>query len=147
MGWQVARKLEDHPRITARVNYGTSSDPAVATDNAIAAVFGTPRIIRANGLKLTSGYGATETIGNIFGKDALLAYVPARPSRRTPAFAYEFWNTPAGAAERMPTERWFDIDRIANIIRVRRKYDLKFITVDGTGKSAGAGYLIKNAVA
>jgi hypothetical protein len=46
----------------------------------------------------------------------------------------------------MNVERWYDMDHESTRIRVKRRYDLKFISVDATNKAIG-GYLIKNAVA
>jgi hypothetical protein len=81
----------------------------------------------------------------MWGKDVVLAYVPPRPGPRIPAFAYEFvWGY--GAGRPMVTERWREQPRKADIVRVSRRYDLKFVAKDDTGKSI-AGYLIKDAVA
>jgi hypothetical protein len=143
MGYQVAAKLEDHTKLIAR--YQALS--ARLTDEQIAALLGVPRYVRAGKGKLTNVYGQAETYDYLWGKDVVLAYVPPRPGRRVPAFMYEFYKGYARAGgQSMPTERWYDKDRDADILRVRRKYDLKFIYVDGSAKALG-GYLIKSAIA
>jgi hypothetical protein len=140
-GYQVAIKMEDHPDFIERIKY---SQRGVTTDQIISEILGIPRFRRAEAGKLTSAYGAAETVGYLWPKDFLLAYVPARPGRKVPSFGYEFVKR-YGRIEQ-PVERWFEIKRKSDVIRTSRRYDLKHITIDGTGKILG-GYLIKNAVA
>jgi hypothetical protein len=86
----------------------------------------------------------------LWGKDVLFAYVPPRPGLRVPAFAYEFvWGINGQA---MQTMRWREEKRVSDVIRVRRRYDLKLVGVDNNPASGDfgkvvTGYLIKNAVA
>lgn len=142
MGWEVAWHLEDHPKFLDRIK---QRGDIKTTDQIIADILRVPNFIRAARQYNTAPYGAAENMQDLWGRDVLLAWVPARPGRRTPSYMYEFnWRYPSGAS--MPTERWFDEDRDSDIVRVRRRYDLKFISIDGTGKSIG-GYLVKNAVA
>ena len=143
MGYQVAAKLEDHPSFIERIKY---SQLGVTTDELIARVFGISTFLRAGAGKVTSNYGQSETFGYLWGKDVVMAYVPSSPGRKTPSFGYEFvWSYPDVGV--MAVERWHDEDRVADIIRVRRRYDIKFITVDAAGKQNASGYLIKNAIA
>jgi hypothetical protein len=143
MGYQVATKLEDHPDFIERIKY---SQVGITTDELIARVIGVPRIARAGAGKVTSAYGATETFGYLWGKDVVMAFVPPRPGVKTPSFGYEFvWTYPGAGVQ--ATERWHDDDRAADVIRVRRRYDVKMITVDATGDMNAAGYLVKNAIA
>lgn len=142
MGRQVYTQLEDHPDILARLAITTNQ---FTTPQLIAQFLGVDRLIVANAMKDTANAGASAaTLGFVWGKDVLLAYVPARPGRREPAFAYEFVWPVNGKTQ--ATERWYDIDYKTDKVRVSRRYDLKFIAVDSNGKSI-AGYLIKNAVA
>jgi hypothetical protein len=46
----------------------------------------------------------------------------------------------------MVTERWREEPRKSDLIRVSRRYDLKMVAQDATGKEI-AGYVIKAAVA
>jgi hypothetical protein len=141
MGYQVASILEDHPNIIERIKY---SQRGVSTDEIIAQVLGMPRFRRAGAGKLTNAVGQAETVGYMWGKDVVLAYVPANPGKRVASYGYEFaWPWPEGI---MPTERWYDDDYKSDKVRVSRRYDMKLITVDSSNKSL-AGYLIKDAVA
>jgi hypothetical protein len=74
-----------------------------------------------------------------------MAYVPPRPGLKIPAFGYEFVWGYRGSTP-MVTERWRDEDRVSDIVRVRRRYDIKMVALDSLGKSI-AGYVIKAAVA
>jgi hypothetical protein len=142
--YQVAVKLEDHPSLINRIQYAMV---AVTTDELISRLLGVNTFIRAGAGRLTNVYGQPETTGYVWPKVFLLAWVPPRPARKTPAFAYQFnWAYQGGITR--ATERWFDTDRNADIIRVRFRYACKFIAVDSStpGKTV-AGYLINNAIA
>jgi hypothetical protein len=89
--------------------------------------------------------GQAESIGYLWGKDVIFAYVPARPGLKVPAFGYEFvWVYPGGQVQ--VAERWREQKRKSDVIRVSRRYDLRFIAVDSSADSL-AGYLIKDAIA
>jgi hypothetical protein len=140
-GYQVASKLEDHPDIIERIKY---SARGVATDEIIAQVVGVPGFRRAGAGKLTNNPGQAEALAYLWGKHVVLAYVAPTVGRRTMTYGVEFnWAWPEGT---MPTERWWDMNIKSDKIRVSRRYDLKPITLDTSGKII-AGYLILNAVA
>jgi len=142
MGYQVATKLEDHPDFIERIKH---SQLGVATDQLIANILGIPGFIRAGAGVVNSPYGQAETFGYLWGKDVVMAYVPPAPARKTPAYGYEFvWRYSQGESA---AERWREEKRASDVVRVRRRYDLKFITVNGAGAMNAAGYLIKAAVA
>lgn len=140
--YEVMSQLEDHPDFIERIKY---SQAGVITPELIARLFGIGRIIVPGVGVNTARMGQTEALGYLWGKDVILAYVPPRPMLKTPAFMYEFnWVYPSGA--RQITERWREQRRGSDVIRVRRRYQHKFIAVNGSGLSI-AGYLIKAAVA
>ncbi len=143
LGYEVATKLEDHPKFLDRVK---TSPLAMTTLGMIGDLVNIPKFVRGGAAKNTANPGQAVTLAYIWGKDVVVAYVPARPAVKTPAFGYEY-NWPfQGSA--MPSDRWYDNDRKAWAVRVTRRYDLKFAAVDAvsTGKAAG-GYLIKSAIA
>jgi hypothetical protein len=147
MGYQVAQKLEDHPKFLARIQYAAIG---ITTDALIAELMGISRFVRAGAGRLTNNYGTSaESFGYLWGKDMVLAFVPDNPGRRQPSYGYEFVRpyADAGQAGDMPTERWREQKRKSDVIRTSRRYDIKFISVDNSGKVNSAGYLIKNAVA
>lgn len=145
MGRAVYRKLEDHPDILERMR---GAPLAVTSGDVMQRVFGLPPITIAQAQYVSSVWGAAETLSNFVNKDVLLLWNPPTGNRRAPSYGYEFVR-PVGSdnGEQMPVERWYDIDRKGDKVRVSREYDIEFIIVDGSGLSNGAGYLIKNAIA
>jgi hypothetical protein len=138
----VMTQLEDHPDFIARIQY---SERGVLTAEIIASLLGLETVIVPGAGYNTANPGQAASVSYMWGKDVVLAYVPPRPGPRIPAFAYEFvWGY--GAGRPMVTERWREQVRKSDVVRVSRRYDLKFVAKDETGKSI-AGYLIKDAVA
>ena len=139
--YQVLTQLEDHPDFIERIKY---SERAILTSELIASVLGIGRVI-VPGLGYNSANpGQTASLGYLWGKDVLLAYVPDRAGLKIPAFAYEFVWPKNGLTQSV--KKWREDPRESDVIRVSRRYDLKFIAQDASSKSI-AGYIIKAAVA
>lgn len=140
--WQVMTQLEDHPDFIERIKY---SERGILTEEIIASVIGVENVI-VPGLGFNSANpGQADSLGYMWGKDVLLAYVPARAGLKVPAYAYEFvWGY--GRNRPQAVDRWREEPRKSDLIRVSRRYDLKFTAVDANSKAI-AGYLIKAAVA
>lgn len=139
--YQVMSQLEDHPDFIERIKY---SQAGVLTQDIIGTMIGIPRII-VPGLGInTANIGQTASISYLWGKDVVLAWVPDSPGLRKPSYGYEFVWPINGQVQVI--DRWREEHRVRDVVRVRRRYDLKFIMVDGTGDTT-AGYLIKDAVA
>lgn len=135
LGKQVYDKLVDHPAFTERVKY---SQLGVMTPELLARIVGVEKVLVGGAHKTTSAEGQTETTGYIWGKHAILAYVNPKiaPKMITLGLTYTF--------ETMKVERLRgsdEEDRKGTYVRVGdHYYDQKLV-------AAGAGYLIKNAVA
>jgi hypothetical protein len=142
MPYQVLSILEDHPDFIERIKY---SERGILTADIIAAVLGIASVI-VPGLGFNSANpGQTASLGYVWGKDVLMAYVPDRPGMKIPAFMYEFvWGYGGGLPQ--VVDQWWDNDRKATLIRVQRRYQLKIVAQDATAKAIAA-YLIKAAVA
>jgi hypothetical protein len=141
--YQVMAALEAHPDIIERIKY---SERAIVTSEVIAAVLRLPGRVIVPGVGIGTGNNpASMTIGYLWGKDVLLAYVPPRAGIRVPAFGYEFAWTYGGGQVQV-VDRWREDRRKSDVIRCSRRYDLKLVAKGATGKSI-AGYLIKNAIA
>ena len=149
--YQVMSVLQDHPKIIERIKY---SERAILTPEIIAAVLGIQRVL-VPGVGIGAGAvgtpGVSVTASYLWGKDVLLAWVPARAGLRIPAFGYEFtWSYPGAGVQAV--DRWREEKRKSDVIRVGRRYDLKLVGVEidpgsaDVGKSI-AGYLIKDAIA
>jgi hypothetical protein len=140
--WQVMSVMEDHPDFIERIKY---SQAGAVTSQIIGSLVGiTNFIVPSVGYNSAVNPGTAEALTYLWGNDILIAYVPPRAGFRVPAFAYEFvWGY--GGSRPMVTERWREEPRKSDLIRVSRRYDLKFIATDSSGDSL-AGYLIKAAI-
>lgn len=147
----VMSTLEDHPEIIERIKY---SERAILTPEIIASVLGLQRVI-VPGVGVGSGApgtpGTAVTASYLWGRDVILAWVPARAGLRTPAFGYEFvWGYGGGRTQIV--DRWREEKRKSDVIRVSRRYDLKLVGTEidegsaDFGKSI-TGYLMKNVIA
>lgn len=146
----VMSTLEDHPDIIERIKY---SERAILTPEIVAAVFGVQRVL-VPGVAVGSGSpgtpGSQITAGYLWGKDVLLAWVPDRPGMRVPAFGYEFvWGF---NGQNQIVDRWREDKRASDLLRCRRRYDLRLVGVEinstsGDFNKSISGYLIKAAIA
>ena len=83
--------------------------------------------------------GRVASLSYIWGKDALLCYVPPRPAMKTVALAYTFvWTLAPGSLNGRLVESWREERRKADMVRVQKYYDQKLI-------APTAGYLWQNA--
>jgi hypothetical protein len=145
--YQVMTVLEDHPDFIERIKY---SERGIVTADLIAAILGFQTIIVPGAGIATSALGQPITVGYLWGKDVLMAWVPPRAGLKIPAFAYEFsWKgNPGGQAQYV--DRWREEKRKSDLVRVCRYYDLKLVGQGDPGTAdAGkviAGYLIKTAI-
>lgn len=138
--YQVMTKLEDHPDFLERIKY---SERAIFSPELLASVLGIQKVV-VPGVGINSAVlGQTASLGYLWGKDVVLAYVPPSGGLKIPAYGYEFvWGSQAA-------DRWREEKRKSDVIRVSRYYDVKLIA-QGEGADAGksiAGYVIKAAVA
>jgi hypothetical protein len=142
--WLVMSTLEDHPDFIERIKY---SERAILTADIVAAVFGIPNVVIPGSGYSTAGTGVAVTSSNttyLWGKDVIIARVPATAGARQVGFGYEFvWSI---NGQEQIVDRWREEPRVSDVLRVRRRYDLKLIGHEGDGKLL-TGYLIKNAIA
>lgn len=140
--YQVMTVLEDHPDFLERIKY---SERAIMSAELLSSVLGIPKIIIPGVGINNANLGQPVSLGYLWGKDVILAYVPPRAGIKIPAYGYEFtWGVQF-------VDRWREEKRVSDLIRVRRRYDLK-LTAQGDAGTADAGksiagYVIKAAVA
>lgn len=140
--YQVMAALEDHPDFLERIKY---SERAIFSPELLGAILGFDRVI-APGVGINSAnLGQPVSLGYLWGKDVVMAWVPPRAGLKIPAYGYEFtWGT-------QYVDRWREDPRKSDLIRATRRYDLKLVAQGDPGSSdAGksvAGYLIKSAIA
>lgn len=137
----VLIQLQDHPDFIERIKY---SERGILTQEIVQTLIGIPRISIPGAIYNTANPGQAATLSSIWGKDVIVAYVPPNPGRKIPAFGYEFvWKYPDGQTQHI--DRWREEPRVSDLLRCRRRYDLKLVTLDAADKAIGA-YLIKAAV-
>ena len=94
LGYQVFKKLKNHPDLVDRIKY--TSSQTITTDM-IAAMFDIPRVFVAKAIKATNNEGGTAAYGYAFGKSALLLHVAPSAGLLTPSAGYTFaWTGVSG---------------------------------------------------
>ena len=105
------------------------------TGDDLAEVFEVDRVVVPQVIQSTAHIGQADTLSYVYGKLALLFYVPKSPGLRTPSFGYTFvWKTG------YQVKRYREEGTDADIIKVKKWYDLKIV-------ESNAAYLWLAAVA
>ena len=139
LSYPVYAQLRIHPKVLDRVAWNGSS--GAVSDQVLAEVFDVERVLVGRAFQNTAAPGPAPAMSYVWGKHALLAYVPARPGLKQMALALSFaWAGAPGSLTGHRVELWREERRKADAIRVQRYYDQKVI-------AAGAAYLWKSAVA
>ena len=131
MGKQVWTSLKWHPDLIDTIKYTQRAQMSLEL---AASLFEIENILIGRAIYTTSPEGTAEasvTYSRIWGKNALLIYVPSVPSLRTPAAGYTFtWRRVPNSLRYI--KRMRDEEREADIIEANAYYDHKV-----TGASAG----------
>lgn len=85
LGYQVFRKLKNHPDIVDRMKYTSSEN---ITAEILARMFEVERVLVAKAIKATNLEGETAAYSFAHGKHALLAYVAPNPGEMEPSAGY-----------------------------------------------------------
>ncbi len=94
LGYQVYRKLRNHPDLVDRIKYTSSN---VITTDIMARLFDVERVLVASSVRATNAEGATPAYAFNTGKAALLTYSAANPGLMTPSAGYTFaWRGVSG---------------------------------------------------
>ncbi len=139
MGKQVWTKLKWHPEVIDTIKY---TQRAQMTLELFAALVEFESVLVGRALRTTQAEGTAEssiTISRIWGKHALMAYVPARASLMTPAAGYTFvWQRVPSAQQYI--KRMRDDEREVDIIEGNSYFDQKAVGTD-------AGQFAQNVIA
>jgi hypothetical protein len=87
LGYDVFRKLKNHPDLVDRIKYTSSQ---TITEDMLARMFDIERVLVSKGVKATNAEGLTGTYSFTTGKTALLAHVAPSPGLLTPSAGYTF---------------------------------------------------------
>ena len=139
LGYEVFRKLKNHPDVVDRYKYTTSS---VITEDMMARLFGVDRILVAKSVKATNAEGATGAYGFTFGKAACLLHVAPSPGLMTPSAGYIFaWTGVSGGLGATIGTSNFRMEHLkANRVEAEVAFDNKVVATD-------LGYFFASAVA
>jgi hypothetical protein len=124
--------LLNHPDLLDRVKY---SQRGVMTTDLLAGLFGIDNVLIGDAVNNTAQEGATDALGYIWGKNAILLHVAPAPGIRAVSAGYHF--TLAGGRY---IDRWTEQQNKGEFVRFNDYYDREFVATE-------AIYLIKNAVA
>lgn len=90
LGYQVFRKLKNHPDVIDRIKYTTGVTGRTVTPDLLAAMFDVERVLVARAIKATNNEGETAAYSFTHGKNALLCHVAPNPGLLTPSAGYMF---------------------------------------------------------
>lgn len=142
LGKQVVRRLRNHPDIRDRVGGLAGNGGKQVSLEQIATLFEVDRVFVNSAIKATNKKGATPAYSYIYGKHALLCYVPDSPGLEVPSAGYTFsWNGVSGGAGTEVNMDQFEI-RKTKTLRVEGEmaWDNKVVAPD-------LGYFMPNVVA
>lgn len=93
MSQRVLDALIDHPDIVDRIKYSGgvgNQNPAMASEQTLAQLFGLDRILVMRAIQNTAAEGDTNAHSFIGGKNAMLCYTAPTPGLMTPSAGYTF---------------------------------------------------------
>jgi hypothetical protein len=91
LAFQTYQKLVRHPDVIDLIKYGASAGaPAIASEEALAKIFGVDEVIVSKGVYASNAENATAAYALMASKTAMLLYVPSSPGLYTPAAFYTF---------------------------------------------------------
>lgn len=132
MGREVFDALVDHPDLVGRLDRGQTTGAAIVLRQNLAALFELDEILVMDSVYNSATEGATDSIGLIGGKSALLVYSAPTPGLYTPTGGYTFsWTGLLGAgALGMRMKRIRDEKRESDMIEIQMAFDQKLVHAD-----------------
>ncbi len=132
VGRSVYDILLDHPDIVGRLDRGQTTGPAIATKDALAALFELDEVLVMDAIENTAAKGQTNISAFIGGKNALLAYRAPTPGILTPSAGYTFsWTGRFGSGSDGLRIKRFRMENIeSDRIEAQTAYDQKLISAD-----------------
>ncbi len=142
LGYQVARKLRNHPDIVDRIKYTQGVTARTVTNEMLAAMFGVDRVLVPYGVKATNVEGETAATSFTHGKHALLCHVASSPGLLTPSAGYIFaWDGVSGGLGQNVGIKRIDVPlKASQRIEGQIAFDNKVVGTD-------LGYFFNGAVA
>lgn len=126
-GWLA---LKSNPNVLSRVDRGqTPGQPAQVTRANFAALCELERVNVAAAIRNTGLEGASDSLGYILGKHALLTYRPPNAGLRIPSAGYTFvWNGLVGSAEGRHIRQWREEAAHSDWTEIEAAWDQKIVS-------------------
>lgn len=137
VGYPVFAQLRNHPVITDRFKY---TQVGIIQPDHLKAVFNLDNFIVAGAVQNTAPEGAADSLGYIWGKNALLFYMPPAPGRRAVSLGYQFTWLFGSESNGFLVKRYRDGSRTADVVEVQLYYAMVVVVPT-------AGFLWLSAVA
>ncbi|MDK2972292.1 MAG: hypothetical protein PWP23_2047 [Candidatus Sumerlaeota bacterium] len=135
--FEVYHQVRNNPKVADRVAYARLG---TFGPSELAQLFDVERVLVPRAVRNTAPRGQAPVLSGIWGKDAFLMHVPARPGLKTVAPVLTFaWAQAAGSLRGVSVQKWREERRKATMIRVQKYYDQKLVAPE-------AAYRIANAV-
>jgi hypothetical protein len=129
LGYEVFSKLQDHPQILERIKY---SQFGVVTPEILARVFNIERIIIAEAEENTANETATDSMAYVWGKNAWIMYITAKPGIRQVSYGYTLRKGPR------KTLRWREEAIETDFVKVKDVYEHKVVAIEAAHRIATA---------
>lgn len=132
LGREVYDALLDHPDIVGRLDRGQTTGPAIAKRESLAALFEVDEVLVMDAVFNSAAEGASDSIGFIGGKSALLVYAAPAPGLYAPSGGYTFsWTGLLGSgALGMRMKRIRDEKRESDMLEIQMAFDQKLVSAD-----------------
>jgi hypothetical protein len=136
LGRQVFYKCRRNPFIIDSVKYTMAAKNQNLTPELLAQAFGVDRVLIGHPLYVTTKEGQAETLGYVWGKNAIGAYIDPNPTNRTSTLAAIFsrYNT-----DGVQMRKWYNDD-------VKGTYVEGWIDEDEKIIDSKCGYLLQTVV-
>jgi hypothetical protein len=132
VGREVYDALLDHPDIVGRLDRGQTTGAAIVMRQNLAALFELDEVLVMDSVYNSAVEGATDSIGFIGGKSALLVYAAPSPGLYAPSAGYTFsWTGLLGSgALGMRMKRIRDEKRESDMLEIQMAFDQKKVAAD-----------------
>lgn len=115
LGAKVFSTLKQHPLIIDRLKYNPPGGIARGTLGALADLFEVDKVLVGLPLTRTSNENQTDTLGDVWGKNALMAWINPRPAIKQPTLAYMFQSRPRQVYKYRDDFRSSDVVRCSEV--------------------------------
>jgi len=131
IGWEGFEALKENNNVYSRIQY---VERAIVTEDLLSALFDLDMVYVGTAVYNGAKEGATDSMGFVWGSDAVVGYFAPRPTLKTKTAAGTFRATYKGSPMRV--KKWFEDDVEGDFIEVQTKFVHKAI-------ATSAAYLFK----